>query len=305
MARPGLARRGRLVVAAVLVGMALALAVDIARDGGLDAWLSPGLHESPGPTYEARGVTVAVDGRAVYLDCRGAGTPTVILETGFGGGADGWGTLLDELAAITRTCTWDRPGIGRSASRGLHSGAETAADLRSALAAASEQGPYVVVAHSLGGIYARLFAAAGGSAVVGLVMLDTYDPDLGMVADPALDQAFRAEIQRTLDDGVSIFRQGEQLDLPATLPELHAADALLPHTLSLYTDPYGRYHEPDQEAKVAAWYRAIRHLFPKADLEIVPGSSHVHQVDRPDLVLDRVRSMILGVRAADSPGPSG
>ncbi|HTK44234.1 MAG TPA: alpha/beta hydrolase [Patescibacteria group bacterium] len=294
-----------LVVAAIVIGAALGLAIDIARDGGLAAWLTPGLHENPGPTYAARGVSVAVDGRAVYLDCRGAGSPTVILEAGFGGGADGWGTLLDGLAAITRTCAWDRPGLGRSTPRGLHTGAEAVADLRSALAAAGERGPYVVVAHSLGGIYARLFAASAGDPVLGLVMLDTYEPDLGMDADPALDQAFRDEIRRSLDDAVGTFRRGEDLDLTATLPELQAADAALPRTLLLYTDPYGRYQEPDQEAKVAAWYRAIRRRYPHAELEIVPGVSHFIHLDRPDLVIDRVRQMLLALESGATTEPSG
>jgi pimeloyl-ACP methyl ester carboxylesterase len=304
VARRRLLRRGLLVIAALVIGAALGLALDIARDGGLAAWLTPGLHEAPGPTYVASGVSVDVDGRTVYIDCRGAGSPTVILEAGFGGGADAWGTLLDGLAAVTRTCAWDRPGLGRSTSRGLHTGAEAVADLRSALAAANERGPYVVVAHSLGGIYARLFAATAGDPVVGLVMLDTYEPDLGMDADPALDQAFRAEIRRSLDDAVSTFRQGEGLDLTATLPELQAADAALPKTLLLYTDPYGRYQQPDQEAKVAAWYRAIRARYPHAELEIVPGVSHFIHFDRPDLVIDRVRQMLLGLRAGATPGPS-
>ena len=283
---------------AVVVGLGIALAIDIVRKGGVEAWLAPGLNATALPTYEALGATVDVDGRAVYLDCRGAGSPTIILEAGFGGGADGWGSLLDGLAAVTRTCAWDRPGLGRSADRGLHTGGETANALRAALTAARERGPYVVVAHSLGGIYARLLAATPGDPVVGIVMLDTYEPDLGMDVDPALDPAFRDEIRRSLDQGAATFRLGENLDLTGTLDELRAADAALPHMLLLYTDPYGRYHAPDQEAKVAAWYRAIRARYPDAELEIVPGVSHFIHFDRPDLVIDRVREMVLRARAA-------
>ena len=283
---------------AVVLGLGIAIGIDIVRKGGVEAWLAPGLHETPGPTYEAQGRTVDVAGRAVYLDCRGAGSPTVILEAGFGGGADGWGSLLDGLAAVTRTCAWDRPGLGRSADRGLHTGGQAAADLRAALAVATERGPYVVVAHSLGGIYARLFAATPGDPVVGIVMLDTYEPDLGMDKDPSLDPSFRDLIRASLDQGAATFREGENLDLPPTLPELEAADATLPHMLLLYTDPYGRYQPPEQDAKVAAWYRAIRARYPDAELEIVPGVSHFIHLDRPDLVIERVREMVLRVRAA-------
>ena len=131
-----------LVVGAVAVGLAAAVAIDVARAGGLDAWLAlRGISSS----YDARGRTFEVGGAAVYLDCRGTGSPTVILETGFGGGAAGWGPLLDGVAAFTRVCAWDRPGIGRSDGHGLHSGAQTARILRGALTAAGEQGPFVIV----------------------------------------------------------------------------------------------------------------------------------------------------------------
>ena len=281
-----------------MLGLATGVGIDIARKGGLEAWLmTPGLHDTTAPTYDARGRTVEVAGRAVYLDCRGVGSPTVVLETGFGGGADGWGSLLDSLAAVTRSCAWDRPGIGRSAPRGRHSGGETAADLRAALTAAGERGPYVVVAHSLGGIYARLFAATPGEPVAELVMLDTYEPDLGMENDPALDPAFRDVIRRALDEGGALFERAEDLDWQATLADLRAADAKRPPTLLLYTDPYGRYQDPDQEAKVAAWYRAIRARYPDGQLEIVQNTGHFIQFDRPDLVIDRVREIVLRIRA--------
>lgn len=293
---------------AVVAGLALGIGIDIVRTGGLQAWLE---RDRPAATYAALGRVVAVDGRAVYLDCRGTGSPTLILETGFGGGADGWGTLLDGLAAITRTCAWDRPGIGRSAPRGLHSAGQTAEDLHAALEAAGELGPYVVVAHSLGGVYARLFAATSGSGgatggpsrtVVALVMLDTYEPDLGMDTDPSLDADFRRQIRESLDDGAEIFRQGEGLDWPTTLTELAtlSAPGTRPPTLLLYTDPYARYPDQDavrQELKVAAWWRAIRALYPEGEVEIVANSSHFIQFDQPALVIERVRAMIERLRS--------
>jgi pimeloyl-ACP methyl ester carboxylesterase len=293
-------RLGVLGIGAVVVGLAVALGIDIARKGGLDAWLAPGLVETPGPTYQAQGRTVTVDGRAVYLDCRGTGSPTVILETGFGGGADGWGTLFDALAGITRTCAWDRPGIGRSDARGLHSAGQAVEDLRAALAAAGERGPYVGVAHSLGGVYARLFAAETGE-VLELVMLDTYEPDLGMDEDPTLDADFRQLIRDSLAQGAESFRQGEELDWPATLAELAArtAPGTGPPTLLLYSDPYSRYLDEDraqQEIKVAAWWRAIRARYPEGEIEIVPNSGHFIQFDQPALVIERVRDIVVRLR---------
>ena len=289
-----------LIGGAIVAGLVLGVGLDIARIGGVDAWLAGG-DSHPGPTYDARGRTVAVDGRAVYLDCRGSGSPTIVLEAGYGGGADGWGTLIDGLAAVSRTCAWDRPGIGRSTPRGLHSAGQAVDDLRAALAAAGEHGPFVAVAHSLGGIYARLFASGPGDPVAGLVMLDTYEPDLGMATDPALDPAFRREIQQSLDDGAAIFLAGEDLDWPATLAELasRSAPGTRPPTLLLYVDPHARYHDADAtrlEGKIDAWWRAIRARYPEGEVEIVPNAGHFIHLDQPQLVIDRVRAMVLRFR---------
>jgi pimeloyl-ACP methyl ester carboxylesterase len=288
--------RAVLVVVALILGVGIGLGADILRDGGLDAWLTP---PDPGPTYQRLGRTVEVDGRAVYIDCRGRGAPTVILEAGLGGDAAGWGVIFDRLAEATRTCAWDRPGIGLSTDRGIHTGTDTSRDLQGALAAAGEQGPYVVVAHSFGGVYARLFAATAPGDVAALVMLDTYDPDLGMENDPNLDDEFRAAVRRALDETAGAIESAEHLDWPRTLVELREAGAPAVSMLVLSTDPDKRYQDPDparQQRMVAAWRRAVAALYPRATIEIVPTGHFVH-LDRPDLVYDRVQAIITGLRS--------
>ena len=299
--------------AAVLIGAACGLAIDVGRVGGLDAWLAArGLTVIPTfdvPPYDPRGRLFPIDGRSVYLDCRGAGSPTVILEAGFQSGADGWGYVLDDVAGFTRVCAWDRPGIGRSPARGLHSAGEAAADLRAALEAAGEVGPFIVVAHSLGGVYARVFAAAnppGGraatarDAVLAFVMLDTYEPDLGVADDPALSPETRAMVAQALVDGGTMLQAGEELDWARTLAELKPLNPTdLPAQL-LFVDQHQHYggHEPAvTEALIAAWYRAIAIRYPNVTLEIVP-TGHQIQLERPDLVIELVRQLVTANRAA-------
>ena len=293
------ATRAAIVVAAVAAGLVLGLALDISRAGGVTAWLAargPAPLATPLP-YAALGRQVEVGGgRSVYLDCRGSGSPTVILEAGLGGGADGWGPFFDDVAALSRTCAWDRPGLGRSPSRGLHGGADTAADLHAALAAAGEVGPFVVVAHSFGGTYARLFASTAPRTVAGFVMLDIYEPDLGMDADPALGSELRAMLRRNLEEGNASIAASEQLDWPATLAALEPITK--EPAILLMVDQHGRYVDPDPavtEALVAAWTRAFAAHYPNGRFETAPTSHFVH-LDRPDLVLDRLRTLLAEVR---------
>jgi pimeloyl-ACP methyl ester carboxylesterase len=299
-------RRAAIVVVAVTAGVALGLAMDIARVGGLDAWQARRA-AGPGETplaYDARGRPIEVDGRTVYLDCRGAGSPTVILEAGFGSGAASWGRVFDGIAAMARVCAWDRPGIGRSARRGLHSGGQTALDLRAALKGAGEAGPFIVVAHSLGGVYARLFAAAGPpgpgaatehDAVLAFVMLDIYDPDLGMDRDPALSPETRAVIRQSIVDTGAAIQNGEELDWAMTLTQLESLGPTEVPTVLLTVDPHLRYTNPDPAivtALVDAWHRAIAAHYPNGRLEIVPNTGHFVHLERPDLVLEWIRRVI-------------
>lgn len=318
MGRRRAARRAAIVIAAVVVGIALGVGLDIVRVGGVEHWLAQrGPAIAPGydaPRYEARGRLIEVDGLSVYLDCRGTGAPTVILEAGFGSGAASWGKVLDGVAATTRVCAWDRPGIGSSDPRGLHGAGDTAADLRAALEGAGEVGPFIVVAHSLGGVYARLFAVAGppggraattADAVLALVMLDTYDPDLGMDEDPALSAESRAVIRRSIADTGAAIQNGEQLDWAATLDELVPVRRTELPTVLLTVDPRFRYTNPDPaivEAEIAAWHRAIADHFPSGRLQIVPNTGHLIHLERPELVLEWIRRVVAEQRPAASSG---
>ena len=296
-----------LLLAVVVIGAAVGLGLDIVRAGGLDAWSAAraGYVFLPGPPpYVASGHTVDVDGRDVYLDCRGSGSPTVIFEAGFGAGAGSWGSLLDETAEVTRACSWDRPGLGQSDARGLHSGLETAADLRAALEAAGEHGPYVVVAHSLGGAYALLFASlvasATGDDVEAFVLLDTFEPLVWLADEPGLDVAIRDGHEAVLMQTGAMFQDFEQLDWQATLAELHALGPTEVEALLLVTSmgtKFGDQTQPVPSALAAAWYRVVDELYPNGRVEIVENSGHVIHFDQPDLVATRVREVVAAVRA--------
>ncbi|MDB5451864.1 MAG: Alpha/beta hydrolase, partial [Caulobacteraceae bacterium] len=77
------------------------------------------------------------DGRHIALRCSGQGSPTVIFETGFGGGSLGWSRVQPEVAKTTRTCSYDRAGYGLSDPGPMpRDGAAVARDLDKALNAA-------------------------------------------------------------------------------------------------------------------------------------------------------------------------
>jgi pimeloyl-ACP methyl ester carboxylesterase len=113
-------------------------------------------------------------GRSLYLECVGSGSPTVVLEAGFGADARNWAGVQPQIGRMTRTCSYDRAGLGNSVARpGVHDARDELSDLGRLLAGAHIAPPYVVVGHSYGGLLARLFARAHPDATAGVVLVDS------------------------------------------------------------------------------------------------------------------------------------
>ena len=153
-------------------------------------------------------------GRSIYIECRGKGSPTVVLISGKGNGARDWRQVLDAtdpvrdvatdevlagkgdihdskqavyptIARDTRVCAYDRPntrteGTDRSTPREPpHSVDDDVDDLHRALEQIGAREPYVLVAHSYGGFIAELFARRYPEQVGGLVMVDAASSYIG------------------------------------------------------------------------------------------------------------------------------
>lgn len=123
------------------------------------------------------GNLIDVGGFKMHIHCMGEGSPTVILETLSGGTSSYWGWVQPEVAKERRVCTYDRAGRGWSESDPEpQSLTRTVRNLYTLLANANVEGPYVLVGHSIGGIYIRQFAAEHPDDVVGMVLVDAAHP---------------------------------------------------------------------------------------------------------------------------------
>jgi pimeloyl-ACP methyl ester carboxylesterase len=296
MARPGRSTRRILpgalgLLVAIAVGLSLGVGIDIVRNGGWQSWLAR--HGLLLP-YRAEGDRYDVGGRSLYLDCRGSGSPTVVLEAGSGADSSTWSAVIDPLATTTRTCAYDRAGRGRSDSRGDHTLADAATDLWTLLAVAGERGPFVVVGHSLGGAYGRVFAAAHRTDVAGLVLVDTFDPDILEDRIHPLLGSLRAEYEADLDGLRDIVSRVDGLDMTVSEAQLRASrlDGIAIEVLTAARyEP--RLDAATNAAVVDARTRAFESLSPgNVRVTIAYGVGHMIQVERPDLVIDAARRLI-------------
>jgi pimeloyl-ACP methyl ester carboxylesterase len=180
---------------ALMLGLVVWMVVRIRRDlPGRGRWLlTPvvavlGL-ASLGATYEnialvhdqsrypAPGRMVEVNGHRMHLDCSGHGSPTAVLFNGMGEVSASWFRITTAVARTGRVCAFDRAGQGWSDdAEHPQDGVTAAKDLHALLADAGEQGPYVLVGHSIGGTYAMTYAARYPAQVAGMVLLDSSSP---------------------------------------------------------------------------------------------------------------------------------
>ncbi|MFN2224751.1 MAG: alpha/beta fold hydrolase [Anaerolineae bacterium] len=146
--------------------------------------------------YPAPGRMVDVGGYRLHLNCQGDHQghhgPTVVMEAAEF--SSSWAAVQPEVARFARVCTYDRAGLGWS-DRGPNprTAANIVEELHQLLRRASVEPPYVLVGHSKGGMFARLYAHQYPDDVVGMVLVDA--------AHEAQELQFPAEITRRNQKG--------------------------------------------------------------------------------------------------------
>ncbi|HWB10346.1 MAG TPA: alpha/beta hydrolase [Pirellulales bacterium] len=140
----------------------------------------PGCSPTVGHVRE-RAVDVDAGGHQLHLLIVGEKGPTVILESGLGGGV-GWEQVRSQVGRFARVVTYDRAGVGLSEPDPRpRTARQIAGELRTALRNANLPPPFVLVGHSMGGPYVRVFAAMYPDEVAGMILVDptqvnVYEP---------------------------------------------------------------------------------------------------------------------------------
>lgn len=136
----------------------------------------------PGKLYD-------VGGYSMHLYCTGQGSPTIVLDSGLGDDFTAWAKVQPVLSTRTRVCSYDRAGFGWSASRAaLRDADNISGELHQLVAEAGIQRPFILMGHSIAGIYMRSYATHYPGDLAGLVFVDG--------ATPLQDDRVPAELQK-------------------------------------------------------------------------------------------------------------
>jgi pimeloyl-ACP methyl ester carboxylesterase len=260
-------------------------------------------------------------GRRLWLECRGQGSPTVILEAGAGNDASNWDTVglpagsrqtavLPGVAAFTRVCAYDRPGtIGGEVTHRSdpvpmpRDAVAMVADLHALLTAAAIPGAYVLAGHSFGGLVARLYAATYPDEVAGLVLIDAAHEDyydrVRAVLTPDQWTAFTQPPAVLASDPAF-----ERIDVDASATAMREAAAASPLTpLPLVVITHGRpwdWPPASPVAELEALWTPLQEqlaaLVPDGRLIVAEESGHFIPGDQPEVVIAAIRQVVDAVR---------
>jgi pimeloyl-ACP methyl ester carboxylesterase len=115
-------------------------------------------------------------GKLQYNIC-GNGKPNIVLINGGSGPIEGWMKVLPEISESSSVFSYNRFGVsGSDKPNESQDGRTIVKTLREALTIVGFEPPYLLVGHSLGGLYANLYARLYPDEVAGIVFLESSHP---------------------------------------------------------------------------------------------------------------------------------
>jgi pimeloyl-ACP methyl ester carboxylesterase len=222
--------------------------------------------------------------------------PVVVFENGLGARMEWWSKVLPAIAADTSYFVHNRPGYGGSAPASTpRDGVHIVEELRAALLSEGRRPPYVLVGHSLGGLYMQLFARAYPQEVGALILVDSTHPEQ-LAGAGSLDK--QSLWTRGLVGALVTGTAKEELDLlPRTGEQVLALPTFSgkPVLVLSASEPMKETSDP---ARFANEKRVdIARMYPGAK-QVWVDSGHAIPLEKPEAVVAAIREALSAVRGA-------
>ncbi|TXI73795.1 MAG: alpha/beta hydrolase [Dechloromonas sp.] len=228
----------------------------------------------------------------------GPGDATVVLQSGLGDGESSWRSLRKQLAKQARVFSYDRPGYGESASvSGSRSPCDIADELHHVLTDAGLHPPYVLVGHSLGGLYQHAFAQRYPDEVAALVLIDATPPGHGARLQERMPQlyALASRAAGLSGAGREEFRdQDVCLDASPSAAQVTALPARFPVRVLMRSD-YSILERGEFRRLWETTPQRWQALWPQASVVVVPHSGHYIHQEQTRAVMQVVESLLAPV----------
>jgi pimeloyl-ACP methyl ester carboxylesterase len=235
--------------------------------------------------------------RIAYVQA-GAGRPVAVFQSGLGDGKDVWAAIIHRVTPEVAVFAYDRPGYGGSSAVPAappRDPCTVAHELHAVLQIAGQRPPYILVGHSIGGLYQYAYAKLYPAEVAAVLLVDPTHPEhwvrmqkeapasarlVGGMRATVFSPAMRAE-----------FDAQASSDCAA---QLKAAPATAMPVRLLVRSGFGLAETGAFETLVRRLETEWTQLMPGATRREVEGAGHYIQKDRPDLVAQELKSLVRG-----------
>ena len=250
------------------------------------------LKASIGMVLSAACAAASADVPHHHVRIEGAGPPTIVLESGFGDTLDIWQAIQPRVAAnCARTFSYNRAGyLDSDPAVAARDAASIVGELRDELQRRNLNPPYVLVGHSLGGLYMQYFARNFPDDVAGLVLIDSTHWQQGIKVDLTADTPYRARTAVTLYMPL-VMRRELSDSTEAGLEVKDSPSAAAIPTIVLSSTRPGVDETVGQRAQAVILQNNIAADFPGARHVFVEHSGHYIQRDSPAVVIDAIRDL--------------
>jgi pimeloyl-ACP methyl ester carboxylesterase len=244
--------------------------------------------------------TITLDGQELAYALAGQGPTSIVLINGAGGPLLGWYKLYPDIERLGRVFAYDRPGSGNSPrAPAPQTGRRVVSQLRSLLDAVGLPPPFILVAHSFGGLFANLFARLHPDEVAGVVFVEATSPD-----DVGLMKRYETTAQRSLRRLLDAFLKpdpnGEVGHENESVEEIRSAPGFPPVPVIVLSGgkaPPSWLMSPEALAHRTQNQRALAQLSPGGEQILAQASGHFPQMSEPALVLAAIRMAVDRARA--------
>ena len=233
------------------------------------------------------------NGRSLYMECRGTGSPTVVFEVGLEEPISDVSYVQDTLARQYMTCTYDRANNGQSGKAPTpRTAGDVVNDLHQLLETAEVPGPYVLAGSSYGGFFVQLYGRRYSDEVAGVVAMNPEPPADQVVERihplPGFTEEVREEDQAYFrgenPEGIGWFTSSEELEKAPPPPPI-------PFEMLLSKKEPGCEGDPlclESDDVYVEIEREVAQQWPQSSVRKV-DAGHVIFLDKPEVAVDAVK----------------